>query len=58
MKILETQHKRRAYDGKYEKIVKIVDEENKYSYKTESGSVVSLVPTKWITVDVYDKDEA
>lgn len=54
MKILETQYNKRVYDGKIEKIAKIVDEENKYSYKTESGSIVSLVPTKWITVDVLD----
>lgn len=54
MKILETQFKQRAYDGKFERLGKVMDEENKYSYKTESGNVVSLIPTKWIVTGVYD----
>ena len=54
MRSLETQYVRRAYDGKYEKVVKVMDEENKYSYKTDSGGGVTLVPTKWVTVDVLD----
>lgn len=52
--ILETQFKQRAFDGKWERLAKIVDNDNKYTYQTESGSKVTLVPEKWITVGVYD----
>lgn len=54
MNILETEFKRRAYDGKFERIAKVFDEENAYVYKTESGNSVSIIPTKWITIGVYD----
>jgi hypothetical protein len=54
MNVLETQFKQRAFDGKWERIVKIVDYENKYSYETESNSRVTLIPEKWVTVGVYD----
>jgi hypothetical protein len=52
--ILETSLKQRAFDGKWERIAKIVDFDNKYTYQTESGSKVTLVPEKWITIGVYD----
>ena len=52
--ILETQFKQREYDGKWEQIAKIVDYDNKYVYQTESGSGVTLIPEKWITIGVYD----
>ena len=52
--ILETTLKQRAFDGKWERIAKIVDFDNKYTYQTESGSKVTLVPEKWITIGVYD----
>jgi hypothetical protein len=52
--ILETDMKQRAYDGKWELLGKIKDFENTYSYKTESGITISLIPEKWITVNVYD----
>lgn len=54
MTILETQFKQRAFDGKWERIGKIVDFESKYTYQTESGSRVTLIPEKWITLGVYD----
>ena len=54
MNILETQFKQRAFDGKWERIAKIVDYENKYSYETESSSRVTLIPEKWVTIGVYD----
>lgn len=54
MAILETQFKQRAFDGKWERIGKIVDFDNKYTYETESGSKVTLIPEKWITLGVYD----
>lgn len=54
MAILETQFKQRAFDGKWERLGKIVDFENKYTYETESGSKVTLIPEKWIALGVYD----
>mgnify|MGYP000140202005 CR=1 FL=1 len=54
MTILETQFKQRAYDGKWERICKVVDFDNKYSYETETGSKVTLIPEKWVTLGVYD----
>lgn len=52
--ILETQLVQRAFDGRWEKIVKIMDRENAYTYQNESGSKVTLIPEKWMTVGVYD----
>lgn len=52
--ILETDLVQRAYDGKWERIVKIMDHENSYTYQNESGRKVTFTPEKWITVAVYD----
>jgi hypothetical protein len=54
LNVLETQFKQREFDGKWERIAKIMDYENKYTYSTESGQKVSLIPEKWVTVAVYD----
>jgi hypothetical protein len=54
MRFIETDFKQREYDGKWEMIAKIMDHENAYTYKTESGNAVTLTPEKWITVGVYD----
>lgn len=54
MNILETQWKQREYDSKWEKLAKVMDYENKYVYKNESGSNLTYIPTKWITVGVFD----
>lgn len=54
LNILETQFKQRAFDGKWERIAKIMDYDNKYVYKTETGQRVTYVPEKWVTVGVYD----
>lgn len=54
LNILETQFKQRAYDGKWERIAKIIDNDNAYSYTTESGSRVTLMGEKWVTLSVYD----
>lgn len=54
MNILETQFVQRAYDGKWEKLVKVMDYDNKYVYKTESGNRMTYVPEKWMTVGVFD----
>lgn len=52
--VLETQMKQRAYDGKWERLGKIVDYAGEYAYATESGSKVTLIPEKWVTLGVYD----
>ena len=54
MNILETQFKQRAYDGKWEKLARVMDYDNKYVYKSESGQRMTYVPTKWMTVGVFD----
>ena len=51
--ILETQLVQRAYDGYYEKIVKVMDYENAYTFVNESGQRVTHTPTKWLTTAVY-----
>jgi hypothetical protein len=52
--ILEFDFKSRAYDGKWQLLGKILDTDNSYSYKTESGNKITLTPEKWITLAVYD----
>ena len=54
MNILEIQWKQRAYDNKWEKIARIMDYDNKYAYKSESGQKMSYIPTKWTTIGVFD----
>ena len=54
MNILETQFVQRAYDSKWEKLARVMDYENKYVYKSESGQRMTYVPTKWMTVGVFD----
>lgn len=52
--ILETQLVQRDYDKRWERIVKIMDKENSYTYNNEFGTPVTLIPEKWITTHVYD----
>ena len=54
MNVLETAFKQRAFDGKWERIVKIMDLDNSYSFVSENGSRKTLIPEKWVTVGVYD----
>ena len=54
MKVLETSFKQRAFDGKWERIVKIMDLDNSYTFIGENGSRMTHIPTKWVTVGVYD----
>lgn len=54
MQVLATEFKQRAYDGKWERIVKVYDEDNTYHHINENGNRAVLVPYKWITVGVYD----
>lgn len=51
--ILEEQFVQREYDGCWERIVKVIDHENAYTYQNESGVRVTHTPTKWLTVGVY-----
>lgn len=53
MTILETQLIQRAFDGCWEKVAKIIDHENAYTYVNESGTSVTLTPEKWVTISVY-----
>jgi hypothetical protein len=51
--ILETELVQRAYDGYWEKIVKVMDHENAYTFRNEVGNKVTHIPEKWLTVAVY-----
>lgn len=53
MEILETLLVQRKFDGYWEKIAKIIDHENAYTYKNELGNTVTLTPIKWVTIQVY-----
>ena len=52
--ILAEEFKQRAFDGKWERIVKIMDLDNSYSFVNENGNRTTLIPEKWVTVGVYD----
>jgi hypothetical protein len=54
MNILNTEIKQRAFDGKWELLWEIKDEENSYSFIDESGQNIQLIPTKWVVGSVYD----
>lgn len=54
MNFFEIDYKQRAFDGKWEKLARVMDHDNKYTYKSESGSQTTYIPTKWVTVAVYD----
>ncbi len=54
MKVIREEFKQRAYDGKWQRLGLIMDHDNAYTYSTESGAKVSLVPEKWVTLGVYD----
>jgi len=54
MNVLETAFKQRAFDDKWERIVKIMDLDNSYSFMGENGSRMTHIPEKWVTVGVYD----
>ena len=54
MQVLETCFKQRAYDGKWEKLIRVFDFDNKYEYKNEYGVKTTLTPTKWLVEKVYD----
>ena len=54
MRILDTFIKQRAADKKFMLLGKILDFENTYRYKNEFNRVMSIVPNKWIILDVQD----
>ena len=54
LEVLETQIVQRDWDKRWEKIVKIVDHENAYTYRNENGVSVSLIPERWFVTEVYD----
>lgn len=56
MKFLEIAKHYRAYDDKWEVIAKILDHENDYHYKTETGQEITYTPEKWITINVLDEE--
>lgn len=56
MRILETVLQPRAFDGKIEKLIRVKDHENSYTYKTDTGYEVTYVPEKWICSGVYDME--
>lgn len=54
MKIIREEIRQRAFDGKWERLGLVPDYDNIYTYSTESGAKVNLIPEKWITLKVYD----
>lgn len=52
--VLESQIVQRDFDKRWERIVKVMDHENAYTFSNENGVPVTLTPTKWLTVEVYD----
>lgn len=56
--IIESVMQQRAYDGKWQKLSKIKDYDNSYTYTTDTGYKVTYVPEKWITTGIYDMEAA
>lgn len=52
--ILESQIVQRDFDKRWERIVKVQDLENAYTFANEQGVKMTLIPEKWVTVAVYD----
>ena len=50
--VLAEEFKQRAFDGKWERIVKIMDLDNTYTFIGENGSRMSHIPMKWVTVEI------
>lgn len=54
LNVMDVEYKQRAYDGKWELLAQIMDTDNQYTYETDSGGTVFLIPTRWLTLAVYD----
>ena len=52
--VLETQLVQRDYDGRWEKLIKVLDHENSYTYGNEAGVKITYTPEKWIVAEVFD----
>jgi len=52
--VIRTEWKQREYDGKWQLLGLIMDQENSYTYFSETGAPYTIVPERWITVKVYD----
>lgn len=52
--VLETELRQRSGDGKWQLLGRIMDHDNAYKYKSDSGQVITLTPDRWITLRVYD----
>jgi hypothetical protein len=52
--ILETQIIQRDWDKRWERVAKIMDYDNSYTYVNESGVRTTLIPEKWIVTHVFD----
>lgn len=52
--ILESRIVQRDFDKRWERIVKVQDFENAYTFANEQGVKMTMIPEKWIIVAVYD----
>ncbi len=54
MKILATEMKRRAFDGKLQLMALVPDYDSTYYYLDSNGQRASYTSTMWIITKVYD----
>lgn len=54
IEVLAEEFKQRAYDGKWQRWIKIPDVDNAYTCTSETGGRVTYVPEMWVVSDVYD----
>lgn len=52
--VIKTEYKQRAYDGKWQLLGLIMDKDNAYEVSNSEGNKITLIPEKWITLNVYD----
>jgi hypothetical protein len=52
--VIEYDFRQRGFDGKWERLAKVKDYTNSYTYKSETGQMITHTPEKWLTVGVYD----
>lgn len=54
MHSIRTEYRQRAFDGKWERVEMFPDVDNSYTYKSENGSSITMIPEKWICTGVFD----
>lgn len=54
IEVLAEEFKQRAFDGKWQRWIKIPDVDNAYTCTSETGGRVTYVPEMWVVSDVYD----